>query len=292
MKKIIPVLLLICALFSLALPALADDADSARAVIGADLTDEQIESVYDIFGISRGSIDELTVTNAEERQALTDFVDADIIGSNSISCVYIELLPAGEGLQIETENLTWCTEDMFVNALVTAGVDDARIIVTAPFAVSGTAALTGIYKAYEDITGREIDDLAKLVSTQELVVTGELADFVGSYDAVSIVNELKLILSETENMSDDELSAAIREIADEYGVKLRDSQIGQLITLCCSLEKMDGDALRGKVEQVQQTVRRMAEAKEKVSGISRAVKNVVEAVKEFVGKILSFFGID
>ena len=154
MKRIIAVILCLCLLcsFGSAFASKATVGD-ARAVIGANLSEDQINQVYGMFGVSRGDVTELRVTNEEERSYLEGFVDSSLIGTNSISCAYIEILPEGEGLQIGTENLTWCTKEMFVNALVTAGITDAKIIVAAPFAVSGTAALTGLYKAYEDITG-------------------------------------------------------------------------------------------------------------------------------------------
>lgn len=290
MKRIISLVLCICLLcsFGSAFASKASAGD-ARAVIGANLSEEQIASVYGMFGVERGSITELKVTNAEERSYLEGFVESSLIGTNSISCVYIEILGEGEGLQIQTYNLTWCTKEMFVNALVTAGITDAKIIVAAPFSVSGTAALTGIYKAYEDITGKQIDEAAKLVGTQELVITGELADMIGSYDAVEIVTQLKLILDETEEMTDEELRAQIKAIADEYGVNLVDSQYEQLITLCRSFEKMNSDELKEKVEYVQQTAKKLAEAQEKVSGIAQTIHNVVEKVSEFINKIINLF---
>lgn len=291
-KRSIALLLCLCFVFSAAVPAMADGEipeGEARAVIGANLTDEQISQVYGMFGIERGSVKELTVTNAEEREYLDGMVDGSIIGTNSISCIYVEILPAGGGLQIRTENLTWCTEEMFINALVTAGIDDAKIIVAAPFRVSGTAALTGIYKAYEDISGQQLDEAAKIVSTQELVITGELADEIGSYDAVTIVNEIKLILDETRKMTDDEIKAEIAAIAGEYDIVLKDSQLDQLVTLCRALEKMNSDELREKVEYVQNTIKRLSEAQEKVSGITETVKNIVSSISEFIDKIVSFF---
>ena len=292
MKKIFALLLCLSLAASLALPALADSefAGEARAVIGANLTEEQIAQVYSLFGVERGSVTELTVTNQEERAYLDGLVDESLIGSNSISCVYVEVLAPGQGLQIETENLSWCTKDMFINALVTAGIDDAKIVVAAPFPVSGTAALTGIYKAYEDITGETINEVAKLVSTQELIVTGELAEEIGSYDALTIVNEIKLILDETKSMNDTELANAIREIAAEYQIQLVDSQVEQLVSLCRSLEKMNSDELKEKVEYVQNTIRKLSEAQDKVSGITRTVQNIVETVRDFVSRVLSFFG--
>lgn len=290
MKKIISVILCLAILCSFgSVFAAKADAGEVRAVIGANLSEEQINTVYSMFGVKRGDVPELIVTNAEERSYLEGLIDNSLIGTNSISCVYIEVLDEGEGLQISTQNISWCTQEMFVNALVTAGIYDAKIIVAAPFPVSGTAAMTGIYKAYEDITGEKIDESVKLLGTQELVITGELADEIGSYDATEIVTQLKLILDETKNMSDAELKAQIESIAKQYNVSLKDSQYEQLISLCRSLEKMNPDELKEKVEYVQNTAKKLAETQEKINGVTQTIKNIVEEVRTFVDKIISIF---
>ena len=280
MKKLISALLAVCLLAG-AVPALAVDAGEARAVIGANLTDEQIADVYKNFGISRGDVTELRVTNADERKYLSGYVDDSVIGTNSISCVYIEVLDEGEGLDVTTSNINWCTSQMYVSALATAGITDAKIIVAAPFEVSGTAALTGVYMAYEDITGEALDETAKLVSTQELTLTAELADKIGSYDSVEIVNELKLLLGETRNMTDEQLRAEIVSIASDFGVTLTDTQIDQLISLCRALEKLNPDELKEKVESVQNTIAKLGQAKETVSNFFTSVKNVWNSIVDF-----------
>ena len=284
MKKLISALLAVCLLAG-AVPALAVDAGEARAVIGANLTDEQIADVYKNFGISRGNVTELRVTNADERKYLSGYVDDSVIGTNSISCVYIEVLDEGEGLDVTTSNINWCTSQMYVSALATAGITDAKIIVAAPFEVSGTAALTGVYMAYEDITGEELDETAKLVSTQELTLTAELADKIGSYDSVEIVNELKLLLGETRNMTDEQLRAEIVSIASDLGVTLTDTQINQLISLCRSLEKLNPDELKAKVESVQNTIAKLGQAQETVSNFLTGVKNVWNSIVDFFKNI-------
>ena len=284
MKKLISALLAVCLLAG-AVPALAVDAGEARAVIGANLTDEQIADVYKNFGISRGDVTELRVTNADERKYLSGYVDDSVIGTNSISCVYIEVLDEGEGLDVTTSNINWCTSQMYVSALATAGITDAKIIVAAPFEVSGTAALTGVYMAYEDITGEELDETAKLVSTQELTLTAELADKIGSYDSVESVNELKLLLGETRNMTDEQLRAEIVSIASDLGVTLTDTQINQLISLCRSLEKLNPDELKAKVESVQNTIAKLGQAKETVSNFLTGVKNVWNSIVDFFKNI-------
>ena len=283
MKRFLCIILCLALALSLSAPAFA--INQSRTVIGADLNPDQVAMVYANFGLRRGDVIELTMTNAEERRYLEGFVDERVIGTRSISCVYVELLPEGSGMSVTTSNITWCTGDMYASALATAGITDARILVSAPFAVSGTAALSGVYKAYEDMTGVKLDDMAKLVSTQELTVTGDLAQQIGSMDSTSIVGELKLMLDETKNMSDDEIRSVIVEIAGRYNVSLTDTQISQLISLCRSLEGLNPDQLKQKVEEMQGTLQKMSEAKTKVVEFAQNVKTFMESVSGFFDKI-------
>ena len=282
-KKIVSVFIMICLMLSMTTPAYAEN--QSRTVIGADLTAEQAAEVYKFFGISRGSVIELSMTNAEERTYLEGYVDDEVIRTRSISCVYVELLPEGSGMEVTTSNITWCTGEMYIGALATAGITDAKIIVAAPFEVSGTAALSGVYKAYEDMTGNKLDDIAKLVSTQELTITGELAEEIGSMDSASIVSDLKLMLDETKNMSDEEIIREIELIAQQYNVKLTNTQKNQLLTLCRSLEKLDAESLKSRVEEVQDTLKKVANAKTQVVGFVEKAKKVVESVSSFFEKI-------
>ncbi len=289
-KRFISFILAFMMILSLGVSAGADNIQS-RAVIGADLTPEQVALVYQAFGVQQGSVVQLTVTNAEERAYLEGYVDSSIIGTRSISCVYVELLGSGAGMNVTTSNITWCTPEMYISALATAGITDARIIVAAPFEVSGTAALTGIYKAYEDMTGQKLDNIAKLVSTQELTITGELAQEIGSMDSTSIVQDLKMMLDETKNMTDDQIRQEIIQIAARYNVSLTDTQINQLITLCRSLEGLDADQLKARVEEVQNTLNKVSTAKTQVVGFVNTVKKVVTSVASFFDKIKDIIGL-
>lgn len=284
MKKIVSIVLAVMMLGSIV--CFADSDSDSRVVIGADLTQSDIDTVYKYFDIDQGEVKQLTVTNADERHYLEGVVDESLIGTRSISCVYIEDLEEGEGLEVKVNNISWCTPDMYMNAMVTAGINDADVKITAPFEVSGTAALTGIYMAYEDITGKKLDETAKEVGTQELTVTAELADEIGSADSTAIVNELKLILDETRNMTDDELRQQIIDIAKEYGVTLSEEQISKLIDLCRSLEKLDVNQLKEKVEQAQQYLMNAINAKQ---GIKQFVSNLGDSVSHVVDAVISFF---
>ena len=291
MKRLLCMILAVLMFASLGAAAYADGDAQARAVIGANLDENQIASVYQLFNVKRGDVKEMTVTNAEEREYLEGYVDESLIGTRSISCVYVELLAEGAGMDVTTSNITWCTPEMYISALATAGITDAKIVVAAPFEVSGTAALTGVYKAYEDLTGKKLDDLAKAVSTQELTITGELANEIGEMDSTSIVNDLKMMLDETAQMTDEEIREQIIQIAATYNVNLTENQINQLISLCRSLEGLDADALKSRVEEVQNTLKKVSDAKTQVIGFVEQVKKVVTSIKSFFEKIGDIIGL-
>ena len=217
----------------------AADAGEQRVTLGADLNADQITQIYDDFNINRGDVKELFVTNKEERKYLSGLVDEETIGTHALSSIFITVKDEGSGIHVSTKNINWCTADMYENALVTAGIEDADIIISAPFNVSGTAALTGIYKAYSDITGVPLDEVSKAAAMKELVVTGDLAEVVGSDEAVQLVNELKKILDQTEDMTDDELREEILYIANAQNLSLTEDNIRQIISLTRTLENVD-----------------------------------------------------
>lgn len=311
MKRVLSLFLLAVLALTLCVPALAVNEGEARVVVGADLSEDQILAVYGQFGVMRGSVPELKVTNAEERSYLQGVVSGSIIGTRSISCIYIRVLGENAGLSVATNNISWCTEDMYRSALMTAGIYDAEVRVGAPFSVSGTAALTGIYKAYEDITGVQLDTEAKAAAADELVITAELADAleeagvdtsqldtgaiageISNADAVAIVNELKLILDETQHMSDDELRAQIVSIAADYGYTLTDDMIQRLISLCRSLEGLSIAELTDKVEQFKEgvaTAQRYAdtvkEYTEKATTFGQKVANFFRSIGDFFSRL-------
>lgn len=285
MNKWIAAALAVLFLLAVALPVFALDAGESRVAIGANLNDEQIKQVYTDFGLERGSVKELIVTNAEERAYLEGLVSDKKIGSVALSCVYITTQEEGSGLAISSKNINWCSNEMYSNALTTAGITDAKVMVTAPFAVSGTAALTGIYRAYEDITGTTLSDLAKSVGAEELVVTGELAEYIGSAEATELINELKKILDQTQNMTDDQVRAEIKKLAQQYNVEVTDAQVEQLLALCRKLEKLDVDSLKKKLISLTETVQKASKAQAAVSAIGDKVTGFFASVGNFFSNL-------
>ncbi len=288
LKKLFTSILVVVMILSVfAASALAVEPGEERVTLGADLTDDEIDQIYEDFDLERGAVTEITVTNDEERAYLSGLVPDRKIGSVALSCIYITTLDEGSGLSITTNNINWCTVDMYVNALVTAGVEDARVMVSAPFDVSGTAALTGVYKAYEDITGIQLDETAKEAAAEELVVTGELAESIGSDDATVLINELKKILDQTQNMTDEELRAEILRIAEAQNISLTDEEISQIISLVRTLEKMDASEWADKLNQLSKAMETAQQASEDVSSFFSSVGNFFSGVFKSIGDFFS-----
>lgn len=74
-RRITTLLLAVMLIAAMCVPAYADNG-MTRAVIGADLNEDQVAAVYQAFGVERGSCIEMKVTNAEERQYLEGYVDS------------------------------------------------------------------------------------------------------------------------------------------------------------------------------------------------------------------------
>lgn len=286
MKKRLLIWMLVFAFsLSAAMPALALDAGLERVTIGANLDEEQRAQVYKDLGVTPGSVTELKVTNAEEREYLEGLVSDSKIGNVALSSVYIKTLAKGEGLKVTTNNINWCSKEMYINALTTAGITDAEVRITAPFPVSGTAALTGLYKSYEDITGTKLDLSAKSVAVEEIVVTGNLAEMIGNVDATELVNQLKLVLDQTKTMSDDEVRNEIKTIAKNLNISLTDSQVDQLLKLCRSMEGLDSQQLAEKVKSLKNTLEGASKVQQTATKIWDGVKNVINAVGNFFSNL-------
>lgn len=257
----------------------------ARVVMGADLDEEQRAQIYRDFSLAEGDIQELTITNQEERTYLEGIAPEDKIGNLALSCVYIRTLEENSGLTITLHNINWCSENMYRNVLVTAGITDASVMISAPYPVSGTAALSGIYKAYEDVTGEKLDESAKKAAANELFITGALAETIGSTDATLLVNELKGILDQTQNMTDDEVHKEIHSLAKSLGIQVTDSQIEQLVGLCRELEGLDTQQLQEHLESIAGTVDSAQKTNAFFSALEKNIQNFFTNIGTFFSNL-------
>lgn len=252
-------------------------ADSYISVtLGADLTDAQKEQMLSYFKVTKNDANVIEITSAEEYEALGKIASASQLGTKAISCSYVEPTSSG-GLDVQTNNLTWVTNDMIKNALITAGIENAKIIAAAPFKVSGTAALTGILKGFEkSSSGSEISDDKKEAANDELYVTGDVGDQIGQDEAANLMNDIKKEVIKEKPKTDDDVDKVVDDVLNEYNYKLDEDTINKIKDLMKKINDLDLN---------------YSSLKSQLNSISDKLKDKVDTadMKGFFDKLCDFF---
>jgi len=228
MKKIF-VLLLLSLISLYPIHSFADMAEGDMIVtLGENLTETQKSNLLEEMG-APADVQIVTVTNQEEHQYLGKYIAKSLIGTKAISSSAITIAPKGAGIKVKTKNINWVTDEMYVNALITAGVKDANIYITAPISVSGTAALTGIIKAYEISADKTIPEDVKQAANEEMVETAKLGDSIGSENAAALIAKVKEEIAKNKPKNDAELRSIIEQAAKDLNVTLSAAELNSLI---------------------------------------------------------------
>lgn len=250
--------------------------DKTYLALGADLTDEQKNTVLSLLGVNAdeiGNYDVLYVTNQDEKNYLSDYISADVIGSKALSSVVVAKKESGHGILVSTKNITYCTTGMYKNALVTAGISDADVIVAGPFPITGTAALVGAMKAYSNITGEKISENSMDTAVDELVTTGELANSLGdSEQAVQLIAYIKQLVIENHLNTEEGIRKVIDEAEKELEVTLTEEEKSEIVRLMDKVNDLDLDVDSLK-EQAKQIYDKLEEMDLKNSGLWDKIVN-------------------
>lgn len=243
----------VCLVASSAVPAMAD---SMKVVtLGADLTEDQKNTMMRYFKVDSSQVQLLTITNQDERDHLSAYVPLEQIGSRTVSCAYVKPTQSG-GIKVRTANLNWVTCNMIATTLSTSGVTNCEVVAACPFEVSGTGALTGILMAYETASGEKLDSTKKELATQEMVVTGNLAQEVGQDDATNIINEAKMQILSGNVQNADEIYNIVVNIAEQNNMQVDGDQLDKIVSLLEQIaqQNYNYDEMKETLETVEENV--------------------------------------
>lgn len=260
--------------------------DKPYLALGEDLTAEQKSTVLNLMGIDPANLDNydvVYVTNDMEHEYLDSYLPSSTIGTKALSSVLIMEGKKGSGIQISTKNISYCTVGMYKNALATAGMEDAEIIVAGPFPISGTAALIGALQAYSEMTGEEVSEEGLDAAMNEIVVTGELADIAGG-DKEQAEEFMAYLKQEVvKNGLDDEQSIEdlIHDASKKFDISLTDAQIEKLKNLLMKISDLDLDWSSLK--------KQASDLYDRLADLDLSDNGFIEAVKNFFQKIIDFF---
>lgn len=282
MKTKLLALLLAVAVFMMPTASFADIIEGESIVtLGENLSEQQKQDLLKEMKAPKDATI-ITVSNAEEHKFLEGIVPKAQIGTRAISSSMITYTKPGSGLIVRSKNINSITDAMYTNALITASVKDAEIQITAPFKVSGTAALTGLMKAYETTSNKAIPEEVKKVANEEMVQTSQLGDKIGEEKAVQLVAKIKEEIAKEQPQTTEDLRSLIKKIADQLGITLTDEQLDNLVALFDKMKNLNIDW--------NQVGSQLNKAKEHVSAFlgSEEGQSFLDKVKDFFSSIIDF----
>ena len=226
---------------ALSMPVLADQ--EKYLVLGQDLNDSEKAEVLSLLGVKdMASVNVSYVTNQMEYEALGDYPSSDIIGTRALSSALVTSRGKGDGITVTTENITYCTPEMYQNALITAGVEDVEVKVAGPFRISGTAALVGIASIYEDMAHVDLDEERVDAANEELTATQNLGQEIGAKEASELLSTLKEQAARLgKNYSREDIQKMMEEYCREHTLTLTDDQKEMILDLIDRLSSLDID---------------------------------------------------
>lgn len=258
--------------------------DKPYLSLGANLSEEQKDTVLQLLDINPEELsdyDMIYTTIDEEYQYLGDYLPAEKMGQKCLSSVLVVKREKGNGINITTKNISYCTIGMYKNALITAGISDADIIVAAPFPISGTGALVGVLKAYSVMTGEAISEESMDTALNELVLTGDLADSMGDSKQVEeFIAYLKQQVVELDLRSDGDIRDAIENAEKEFEISLSEEEVNQITDLLKKIGSLDLD-VDALVNQAKDLYDRITEIG-KSSGFFDKVADFFQSIIDYI----------
>ena len=267
-------------------PAYADGANVVT--LGTNLSAEQKQMVLNYFGVKENEVVILEVNNQEERKYLEGGATEAQLGTRTYSCAYVQPTSKGNGLNVKTVNLTYVTSSMIASTLTTCGITDANVIAMTPLSggVSGTGALTGIMKAFEDATGKPLDEEKKEIASEELVITGDLGENIGQDKATGVINDIKTEIIKNNTQDNIQIADTINNITNNYNVTLTPEQQEKLENLMTKVSEQDYDykEMKDALNSVKDVVN------EKLNSIGEKVPTtLINSVKQWFTRIGDWF---
>ncbi|MDC3424443.1 DUF1002 domain-containing protein [Aquibacillus sp. 3ASR75-11] len=255
-------------------------------VYGETLTTEQKNQVRKLLEVDDPeAVEEITVT-AED---LVKYIEGSNPNSRMFSSAKIVRKEQGEGLVINiisADNITEVTSEMYANALITAGVENALVEVASPVKVSGHSALTGIYKAYE-VSGETLNKDRMEVANEELNIATKLADQAGldKEKASELLTEIKKAIAKQNPATREEVEKIVTEQLQGLNISLNEQDKKLLIDLFDKIRSLDinfdnvGQQLEDITVDIKNKIDKVIDNKGFWQGVADFVNNVVSFLK-------------
>jgi len=146
-------------------------------------------------------------------------------------------------------------------------------------------------KAFEDATGKPLEEDKKELASEELITTGDLGDDIGQDKATGIVNDVKTEIIKNNTKDTVQIAETINNVVNNYNVTLTDEQMSKLENLMEKIAQQDykysemKDALNSVSDVVSENLSAMGE---KVNvGFFDAIKNFFTGIGDWFKGLFS-----
>ena len=247
---------------------------------GSSLNQREEAALRDYFGVS-DEMEAIYVDNETAIKQLGLAPDAlDDYKGGWYSSAYVKLTDQG-GINVSSKNVSLVTNEMFANAIITSGILNCEVIVSAPFMVTGESALAGILAGAEEIMGESLSEENKVVAKEEIDTTLEIADEIlnnpdneinsssdSSTVASGIINDIKQqVIKDSPNST--QIEQIIVNVTNNYGVELSEESTERIANLMEDVNKLDID-----YKDIKETMKNIGDS------ISESLKEAGVKLKE------------
>ncbi len=217
---------------------------------GSSLTKNEELALREYFGVP-SEMEAIYVDNKTAIEQLGLAPDAlDNYTGGWYSSAYVKLTDNG-GVNVTSKNVSLVTNEMFANALITSGILNCEVNVSAPFMVTGESALAGILAGAEEIMGESLSEENKVVAKEEIDTTLEVADEIlnnedndinsasdSSTVASGIINDIKeQVIKDSPNST--QIGQIIVNVTNNYGVELSEETQARVQSLMEDMNDLD-----------------------------------------------------
>ncbi|QHE52686.1 DUF1002 domain-containing protein [Pontibacillus sp. HMF3514] len=258
-------------------------------VYGDTLSDAQEKEVRNLLEVqNQENIDEYRVNGKD----IANYIDGNP-NSRMYSSVKITPKEKGSGLEVNLvtpDNITQVTKEMYKNALLTAGVQNATVDVASPVKVSGHSALTGIYKAYDE-KGAKLDQERMKVANEELDVATKLAEDAGiNQEQVSeLISAIKKEIAKQNPASKEEVEQIVNEQLKSLNIELSAEDRQLLTNLFNKIRSLNinFNEVQKQLDEITSSVKDLINDKGFWNSVANFFNSIMNAVANLINSLLS-----
>lgn len=259
-------------------------------VYGGGLTSDQVDETADLLGIdNRDNVNESSVEGQDLQKYLKQGVGST---SSMISSVLVQRRADNTGVEVNVvtpDNITRISDLQYANAAITAGVEDAQIMVAAIRPVTGESALTGVYKAFE-LNGQDLEGDRMEVAQEELETTEQISKGLDQADQAKLnqaIADIKRDLAELKDRVDglpsqEDIQEIVNQALANHNLSqvVSPEQVDQLIVL---FVKYQETSAIDSNQVLQQLERYSQDLKAKAGDLIEEAENrgIFDAIRDF-----------